>query len=334
VRVVVVGATGNVGTSLVRTLSREPTVESVVGVARRLPALELDKVEWAAADVVASDLEQLFRGADCVVHLAWAIQPSHDQHQLWLVNVLGSDRVFRAVADAGVPALVYASSVGAYSPGPKDRRVDESWPVGGVPTSFYARHKAEVERRLDRLERERPELRVVRMRPGLIFKREMGTSVRHLFTGQLVPWFLVSPQRIPVVPDTPRLRFQAVHTLDVADAYRRAIVDGARGAFNLAAEPVLDPDQLAKILGAHKVPVPPKILRAVTALTWRLRLQPTPPGWLDMALGVPILDTTRARSELGWAPQRSAAEAVLDVVEGYGEGAKAPTPPLAKGPKT
>jgi len=242
VRVVVVGATGNVGTSLVRTLSREPAVDSVLGIARRLPALELDKVEWAAADVVESDLEQLFRGADCVVHLAWAIQPSHDLHRLWLVNVLGSDRVFRAVADAGVPALVYASSVGAYSPAPKDRRVDESWPVGGVPTSFYARHKAEVERRLDRLERERPELRVVRMRPGLIFKREMGTSVRHLFTGSLVPWFLVSPQRIPVVPDTPRLRFQAVHTLDVADAYRRAIVGQARGPFNLAAEPVLDPD--------------------------------------------------------------------------------------------
>jgi len=80
--------------------------------------------------------------------------------------------------------------------------------------------------------------------------------------------------------------------------------------------------------------VPAKILRALTSLTWRLRLQPTPPGWLDMALGVPILDTARARRELGWAPQRSAAEALLDVVEGYGEGAKAPTPPLAKGPKT
>ena len=71
-----------------------------------------------------------------------------------------------------MPALLYASSVGAYSPGPKDRRVDESWPTGGTPTSYYARHKAEVERRLDRFEQEAPDVRVVRMRPGLVFKKE------------------------------------------------------------------------------------------------------------------------------------------------------------------
>src|SRR5205807_1176654 len=83
-----------------------------------------------------------------------------------------SERVFAAVAAAGVRALVYSSSVGAYSPGPKDHAVDESWPTDGIATSFYARHKAAVERSLDRLERDQPALRVVRLRPGLVFKRE------------------------------------------------------------------------------------------------------------------------------------------------------------------
>jgi UDP-glucose 4-epimerase len=122
----VVGATGNVGSSLVRALGAAPGIESVLGVARRLPALALPRVEWARADIATDDLVPLFRGADAVVHLAWLIQPSRDLETLTRVNVDGSSRLFAAAAAADVPALVYASSVGAYAPGPKDRRVDES----------------------------------------------------------------------------------------------------------------------------------------------------------------------------------------------------------------
>src|ERR671916_3403821 len=155
-RVVVVGATGNIGTSVLRSLEKEESVESVLGLARRLPGLSMPKVEWASADVVTDDLVPHFRGADAVILLSWLIQPSRDLNKLWMTNVEGSTRAARAVKEAGVPALLYASSVGAYSPGPKDRAVDESWPTAGVRTSFYARHKAEVERRLDRFEREHP----------------------------------------------------------------------------------------------------------------------------------------------------------------------------------
>ncbi len=119
-RVVVVGATGNVGTSVLRALGGDDRVDELVGVARRLPALELPKTAWEAADVERDELVPLLRGADCVVHLAWRIQPSHDVAALRRTNVDGSARLFRAVAEAGVPALVHASSVGAYSPGPKD----------------------------------------------------------------------------------------------------------------------------------------------------------------------------------------------------------------------
>src|SRR5215216_4608808 len=171
-RVVVVGATGNVGTSTLKALSEDDRVDSILGVARRRPELRMPKVEWAAADIRSADLISLFRGADAVVHLAWLIQPSRDEQETESVNVMGSERVFGAVADAEVPRLVYASSVGAYSPGPKDRFVDESHPTDGIPTSFYSRHKAEVERLLDRFEQEHPSVRSVRLRPALIFKRE------------------------------------------------------------------------------------------------------------------------------------------------------------------
>jgi nucleoside-diphosphate-sugar epimerase len=331
-RVVVLGATGNVGTSLLASLAEESAVDSIVGVARRHPTLDAAKTEWVASDIVDADLTDVFRGADAVVHLAWLIQPARDRNQLWRVNVEGSTRVFRAAADAGVAALVYASSVGAYSPGPKDRRVDESWPTHGVRTSFYARHKAEVERRLDRFETEHPQIRVVRLRPGLIFKREAATGIRRLFAGPLLPNALVAPGRIPFVPDIPGLRFQAVHSRDVGDAYRRALIGDARGAFNIAADPVLDPETLSDALGARRLRIGRGFARAAAALSFRLRLQPSEAGWLDMGLGVPLMDTTRARNELGWEPRHSSIEALRELLSGMAAGAGAETPPLD--PKT
>ena len=328
-RVDVTGATGNVGTSLVQVLSDDPQVESVLGLARRLPRLAVPKTTWAQADVATSDLPSLFRGADAVVHLAWLIQPSHQLHFLRQVNVVGSQRVFRAVADAGVKVLIHASSVGAYSPGPTDLGVDESWPTEGVPTSFYSRHKAEVERRLDRFESEFPDVRVVRLRPGLIFKRESGSEVRRLFTGPFLPTTLVRPALIPLVPDEPRLRVQAVHSLDVAEAYRLALSRDVRGPFNVAADPVLDPPELARILKARLVPVGSALLRGGAALTWRLRVQPTPPGWVDLALEVPVLDTSRAREDLGWTPRFSAVDALLELLEGIRKRSGLDTPPLS-----
>ena len=174
--VVVVGATGNVGTSLLGALSADPEIESVLGLARRRAALPLAKTTWAAANVETDDLRVHFRGADVVVHLAWRIQPSRNLAALRRTNVEGSARVFCAAAEAGVQALVYASSVGVYSPGPRDERVDESWPREGIRTSFYSRHKAEVERLLDQFEIEHPRIRVVRLRPALIFKREAASG--------------------------------------------------------------------------------------------------------------------------------------------------------------
>ena len=328
-RVVVVGATGNVGTSLLEALEGEDRVESVLGVARRIPTLSFSKVEWAAADVASSELAPLFRGADAVVQLAWQIQPARDQAQVERVNVDGSARVFRAVADAGVRTLVYASSVGAYSPAPKDRFVDESWPVDGVASSFYSRHKAAVEKLLDRFEQEQPGTRVVRMRPGLIFKREAASGIRRLFAGPFLPSPLLHPKLLRVIPDLPRLRFQAVHSLDVGDAYRLALVSDERGAFNVAAGPVLDPATLAQVFDARRVHVPPGLARFAVETAYRLRLQPTPPGWLDLALAVPLLDSARAHDRLGWTPRFSGTEALLDLLKGLREGKGIETPPLA-----
>jgi len=332
-RVVIVGATGNVGTSVIRSLENEPEVESIMGVARRLPGLQPRKTEWAAADVTKDDLVPLLRGADAVVLLAWLIQPSRDLTKLWMVNVEGTMRAARAAKEAGVGAILYASSIGTYSPGPKDRRVNESWPTGGIPSSYYGRHKAEVERRLDRFVSENPDVRLVRMRQALTFKPEAAEGIRRLFAGPFLPSPLVRPALINAIPGIPGLRGQVVHSHDVGEAYRLALLDGeARGAYNLATEPVVDPEEVGRILNARTIPLPAQVARTGMGLAWSARLTPVSPGWLDLALNIPLMDTTRAQQELGWTPRHDAGETLIATLEGLRTGAGLDTPPLS--PKT
>lgn len=330
-RIVVTGATGNVGTSVVRALGRDPAVGEIVGLARRLPSMSLPKTTWVKADVVRSDLGPIFNGADAVIHLAWLIQPSRDEAAMRATNVEGSLRVFHAAGSAGVSTVVHASSVGVYSPGPKDRRVDESWPTEGIHTSAYSRHKVYTERAIDRFEREFESVRWVRLRPGLIFKRDAASEIRRLFAGPFLPNALVRPALIPAIPDTDRLVFQTVHSHDVGEAYRLAVTNPeARGAYNIAAEPVLDAKAVAALFGARTARVPRRVLRGAAHLSWQLRLQPTDPSWVDLALETPLLDTSRAREELGFVAQRGADAALAELIAGIREGADLGTPPLAK----
>jgi nucleoside-diphosphate-sugar epimerase len=328
-RIVVVGATGNVGLAVLRALGQDPAAE-LVGVARRRPedpGAAGPAVSWHQADVTSDDLTGLFRGAAAVVHLAWQIQPSHQPHLLWRTNVVGSARVFEAVAAAGVPSLVHASSIGAYSPAADDRPVAEDWPTHGIATSGYSREKAYVERVLDAFELAHPGVRVVRLRPALIFQRKAASEIRRYFIGPLVPRTLLG-RGVPVLPAPGRLRLQAVHAEDVAEAYRLAATGEARGAFNVAADPVLDRRALAEVLGARQLPAPTPALRGLAYATWALRLQPSSGGWVDLAMQAPVLDSTRARQTLGWRPRHDARQALRELLDGLGERAGAPTPPL------
>jgi nucleoside-diphosphate-sugar epimerase len=327
-RIVVTGASGNVGTSVLRALGEDQAVNEILALARRLPTRSFAKTRWHPTDVSRDELTALFKGADAVIHLAWLIQPSRDEALTRRINVEGSARVFEAVARAGVPALLYASSVGAYAPGPAERAVDESWPTTGISSSFYSRHKAEVERMLDRFEAEHPDVRTARLRPALTFKRDAATGIRRLFMGPLVPNRLLAPGALPVMPYPRGLRTQAVHSLDVGEAYRLAATKPVTGAFNIAADPILDETTIARALGSRTFQLAPAIVRYAAWASWKLRLQPTSPGWLDMGMLSPIMDTARARKELGWKPLFTTEATLRELLDGLREGAGMKTPPL------
>ncbi|WNV89127.1 NAD-dependent epimerase/dehydratase family protein [Umezawaea sp. Da 62-37] len=335
-RIVVTGASGNVGTALLRALP--PDVE-VTAVARRAPAGRppYSRAKWAAIDIGTPGAEEpladLMLGADAVVHLAWLIQPSRDERALHRTNVMGTKRVFAAAVGARVPHLVHMSSVGAYTRADKSRRVDERWPVGGIASSSYSRHKSTAERLLDDVERDNRHLTTSRLRPGLIMQADAASEIKRFFLGPIVRpamlRFAVSG-RVPVLPLPSGLVLQFVHADDVAHAIVRVLETRLPGAVNIAAEPVVGPRDLAELVGARHVPIPASVLRGLAAATWRLHAQPTSPGWVDLALGAPILSTDRARTELGWKPTRNSRDVVRELLVGMGEQDGLPqSPPLA-----
>jgi nucleoside-diphosphate-sugar epimerase len=263
-----------------------------------------------------------------VVHLAWILNPSRDREELRRVNVGGSRRVVEAARRAGARALVHASSIGAYAPGPKDRLVDESWPTDGIPGFSYSEDKVAVERHLDAVEAQDPGLRVVRMRPALVLKRGAAAHLRRELVGAWLPGALVRPERLPLVPRHPRLRTQIAHTEDVAEAFRLALHADVRGAFNIAADPVVDGPSFAARTGGRTVPVPMLPVRIAHQVAHVLRIVPAEPGWTDETLLSPLVDPGRARSELGWSPRHDALDTLLELLDGLRAGAGDATPPL------
>jgi nucleoside-diphosphate-sugar epimerase len=329
-RIAILGATGNVGTALVTALRARG--DDVVALARRAPAAPIDGVEFRAVDMSTDDLAPELRGADALVHLAWQFHPMRDPIETWRGNVLGAARLLDAVVRAGVPALVHASSVGAYSPGPNDPGadgVDESWPTHSRPTVAYGREKAYVERLLDRFELAHPHVRVARIRSAFVFQRVAATEQRRIFAGPFLPRFVARPGRLPAIPYPAGFRFQAVHASDLADAYARVVHSEARGAFNVAAPPQLGAPEVAEVMGARVVGVPVPAVRRAMRVAWLARLVPTDPELLELAWRLPKMSTRRIADELGWQPTRDAMGTLAEMLRGMDAGAGAPTEPLA-----
>ncbi|OLR92958.1 NAD-dependent epimerase/dehydratase family protein [Actinokineospora bangkokensis] len=336
-RIVIVGGSGNVGTAVLRAaIAAGHTVHAV---SRRGPATggEYDAATWHSIDLTTpaapDSLREVFAGADAVVHAGWAIQPSHDRERLRAVNVLGSRAVLEGVQGAGVPHLVYLSSVGAYAPRTSLDPVDESWPATGLRTSSYSEDKAAVEAMLDRFEAANGATGVTRLRPALILQRDAAAEIQRYFIGAFVPralWGLARGGKLPVLPVPRGLVLQFVHASDVADAVLAAAERGVRGAVNLASAPVLDAQGLSRITGGRVVPVPAAVVRGAVDLAWRAKVLPTSPGWIDLALSVPVMDTERAADVLGWRPAHAAPSAVADLLDGLAEGAGVPSSPALR----
>ncbi len=321
-RIVVTGATGNVGSAVVRRLldPADPVADEVIGIVRRPPEDPQGvwkQVRWVRADLAEEctpTLVEAFGGADTVVHLAWGFQPTHDPGYLEAVGVGGTKRVLDAVDTARVPHLVHQSSIGAYAPRLGLAPVTENWPTTGIASAAYSRHKAAAERLLDERGSRPGGPVLTRLRPTLIGQYAAGGGQGRYSLPAAIPAGLL--RRLPLLPLARGLVLQLVHAEEVAEAVASATRGRVGGAFNLAAGGIVEPADIAAALGARLLTVPLPVLRSGATLSWHARLQPVDTGWLDMAYQVPLLDTSAARRELHWFPSRTSAQVLHEAVEG------------------
>ena len=310
-QVAVTGITGQFGKALARRLESEPAVDKVVGVARRPfdPAAEgFRKLVYEPGDVRDPALREVFAGSDVVVHLAFIIGGSRgDNAQRRAINIDGSRNVFAAAAEAGARRIVYASSVAAYGAHRDNPElIGEDHPTRGTPGVSYSEEKAEIEKILDVFEKEHPSITVTRFRVGPVVGPGFETMLYEFLPPgtRRIPlfasWF---PRVFPNPVQGGKLLVQAVHEDDVAEAFRLAIVSDAPGAFNIAGDGVLGARDIAKIMRARTLPIPLLGAKQLVDLAYRLRISNITGDWVDLMRYPILVDTSRAKDQLGWRPQ-------------------------------
>lgn len=325
-KVAVTGPTGEIGKPLMAELERRAEVASVLGMARRSfdPAAEgWEKVSYRRGDILdRGALAALFDGVDVAVHLAFAIFGGREETRR--VNLQGTRNAFEMAINAGVKRLVYASSVAAYGFHPDNPQpLTEEVPARGSERFYYSRQKAELEALLDELLLD-GDVEAYVFRPCIVAGPRatmlIEQTVEAVRLGDRAPALRRGVERLPLVkpvlPD-PGVPIQLVHHDDVARAMAAAICgEGPAGAYNLAGDGEVTMSDVARALGWRSVPVPGPAVALGAAAARRLTFASTRLEWAT-ALEAPVLmDTGKARRELGWKPRHDAWETLEETVAG------------------
>lgn len=299
-KVVVTGGAGQLGTNVLRRLARETAIRELVSLDVRPPTVASSKVSHVIADVRDPAIEDCFRGADAVIHLAFIVTKLLNRSDFESINTFGSKNVFERALAAGVRQIVYASSVAAYGVVDRSEPVDEDTPRIRDSTFAYAACKYDVEAFLDELTARHPELLVARMRPSVLMgpriEHNLGIALRYRTLPAL-------PKPVPMVWDE-----------DVADAFALALLKKAKGGFNLSCDEPLTGEGLARAGGMRIVPLPEGAMRTSMALSDFLADQGIgiDPAWIRASTyELSPYDTRRAKEVLGWQPRYPTGEAVI-----------------------
>ena len=326
--VAVTGPTGTFGFGLVPLLQADDRVARVVGIARRpfdAAAYGWTKMEYRRGDVRdPGTLRDAFAHADVVVHLAFWVTGAASREAIRSVNVEGTLNAWRAAAAAGARRFVYASSVAAYGFHPDNPiGMTEDWPVRPDARLFYAQEKAELEGLLRAEAAGSAGLGLYLLRPSVVLGPH-AVGAKGLRAGPLAPLArhlagrvgrLPVPVPVPVPVLVPALRAQFVHEEDVGRALLQCVVAaGPPGAYNIAADGIVTATDLARELGLRPLPLPAGPAQFTARAIAALPFLPPVAEWVEVFSHPAIMDTARAKQELGWKPRFTALEALRDAL--------------------
>ncbi len=283
-------------------------MEEIIGWDVRPPREPSPKLRFEQTDVTDPALPERLRALapDALVHLAFVLNPLHDEERMHRINVGGTRNVLRAAAAAEVGQILVASSGTAYGAFPDNPvPLRETDPCRPHPTFQYARQKAWLERDYQRYQREHPDTVFAILRPCVVF----GPGVHNYLSGLLT----ALPVSVGLAGYDPPLQF--VHEDDVADIACAVLSQQARGGFNVAPPDTLPASEvIARPSGPH-VLLPDGLLRCIAGVAWALHLPllNAPASFLDFMRYPWVLDTARVEQELGTTYRYSSRE-TLDIM--------------------
>lgn len=325
--VAVTGVTGTLGLGLMPLLEADDRVAHVTGVARHPfdPASRgWTKTKYLCGDVRDAEmLREAFRHADVVVHLAFQVTGAVPGETIESVNIGGTLNAFDAAAAVGARRFVFASSVAAYG-FHRDNPIGmtEDWPTRPAARLFYAQEKARLEHLLQARATTADGPALYLLRPSIVLgPHAVGAkSLPHGRVGTLarVParWATRMPFPVPV----PELPVQLVHEADVGQALLQCVVAaGPPGTYNIAADGIVTATTVAREFGMLSFPVSPRLTQAAARAIAALPFLPPVAQWVEAACHPAIMDTTRAKEELGWVPEFTALETLRDTLRHYGK---------------
>lgn len=303
-KVVLTGASGDFGTALLRGLILRDEVDHVVALARSPLRVRDPKIEQRAVDLATDDLDEVFTGADAVIHCAFVVEEPRDKESARVVNVDGSRRVLLAADSAGARACVMTSSINAYGPRGGSDVIDETAPIGAGEEHYYFHHKALMEEDVRRWRRGSDgRMTVAVLRPTYVVGPDMANSGLETMRSRIV-----------LYPSPGRSYFQFLHQDDLVDAYLRVVLDGVDGEFNLGPEGAVTVSELCRMNHSVCVPVPLGPSQRLADLGFRLGLLPYSSHWVTR--GEPVTTSRRLRDATGWAPRYDCVEAARLMLAG------------------
>jgi UDP-glucose 4-epimerase len=313
-RYVITGGSGYIGSRLVDLLERREDTEQIVVCdlappKSHRPRTEFERVDVRDREAVGSVLERV--RPDVLVHLAFILNPSHDEHFAYDVDVNGTHNVLEAAGKAGTRQVLVTTSAVAYGAFPDNPvPLTEDDPVRGVAGFSYARDKTESDRICQLWAAKYPERVMTIVRPCIVFGPNVDNYLVRLWTKQ--PFAVDAAGTIDK-------QIQFVHEDDVVEGITGLLLGRHGGAFNVTGDGLMTMRECSELIGTPIRKMPLRLYRALGRVMWALRRSEAPPGQIDFALYPWLVSSEKLKRTTGWSPRHTSRETFEITMRAHGK---------------
>ena len=312
--IAITGAGGYIGQRIIENLETQDWCAEILGIDIVEPKVKSSKLTFKNIDIRDHLLIDFLKehDIDTFIHLAFIVNPMHDEKKMYDINVNGNHNILKICDELKIGHIIVASSGTAYGAWPDNpESLKEDDPIRLFPRKFsYAHHKGLMEQQCVDFIKKHPDVIFNIVRPCVVYGPNTDNYLSRIFNN------------MPVVtlPDGRDPNFQYIHEDDLARLFSLLIEKKIPGPFNAAGDGVMKLSEGAALIGKRSINVPYSLLYLLFGTLWRLHIKmaEAPPGMIDYMTYPWVLDTTRAKEQLGWKPEYSTKDTFRIMLKTHG----------------